>query len=115
MEKVAVVGCGAYMDSGYGCPGEWRCLKAAAMGDGKFEQPAQIVSFVKCECPGRALVPTVGMAAKLSEIKPEKIYLSSCLVNAKPGCPYGTPDEFARILENKFQIPVVQGTHDYHG
>lgn len=115
MEKVAVVGCGAYMDSGYGCPGEWRCLKAAAMGDGKFEKPAQIVSFVKCECPGRALVPTVGMAAKLSEIKPEKIYLSSCLVNAKPGCPYGTPEEFAQILENKFQVPVVQGTHDYHG
>jgi hypothetical protein len=30
MKKVAIVGCGSYMDSGYGCPGEWRCLKAAA-------------------------------------------------------------------------------------
>ena len=36
MRKVAVIGCGAYMDSGYGCPGEWRCLKAAALGEGKF-------------------------------------------------------------------------------
>jgi len=30
MEKIAVFGCGAYMDQGYGCPGEWRCLKAVA-------------------------------------------------------------------------------------
>ncbi|MEZ4567515.1 MAG: hypothetical protein R2860_11345 [Desulfobacterales bacterium] len=32
MKKVATVACGAYMDNGYGCLGEWRCLKAAAMG-----------------------------------------------------------------------------------
>jgi len=38
MKKVAVVGCGAYMDSGYGCPGEWRCLKAAALGEGEFDE-----------------------------------------------------------------------------
>jgi predicted metal-binding protein len=114
MEKVAVVGCGAYMESGYGCPGEWRCLKAASQGEGNFENPSQVVSFVKCECPGRTLVPTVGMAMKLSEIKPEKIYLSSCLVNAKPGCPYSNADEMAQIIENQFSIPVVKGTHDYH-
>lgn len=114
MEKVAVVGCGAYMDSGYGCPGEWRCLKAAALGEGRFENPSQVVSFVKCECPGRALVPTAGMAMKLSEIKPDKIYLSSCLVNAKPGCPYASAEEMAAFLKNKFGVAVVQGTHDYH-
>ncbi|MCG6894365.1 MAG: CGGC domain-containing protein [Desulfobacteraceae bacterium] len=114
MEKVAVVGCGAYMDSGYGCPGEWRCLKAAAVGDGTFDAPAQVVAFVKCECPGRAVMPTMGMAMKLSEIKPEKIYLSSCLVNAKPGCPYTSADELGKIIEEKTGIPVVQGTHDYH-
>ena len=114
MEKAAVVGCGTYMDSGYGCPGEWRCLKAASLGEGNFENPSQVVSFVKCECPGRALVPTVGMAMKLSEIKPEKIFLSSCLVDAKPGCPYSSADEMAQIIENKFGVPVVKGTHDYH-
>jgi predicted metal-binding protein len=114
MEKVAVVGCGAYMDSGYGCPGEWRCLKAAALGEGQFESPSQVVAFVKCECPGRSLAPNLGMAMKLSEIKPDKIYLSSCLVNAKPGCPYATADEMAEILEGKTGIIVVQGTHAYH-
>lgn len=114
MEKVAVVGCGAYMDSGYGCPGEWRCLKAAAMGEGNFESPSQVVAFVKCECPGRSAAPNLGMAMKLSEIKPDKIYLSSCLVNAKPGCPYASADELAKILEGKTGISVVQGTHAYH-
>lgn len=114
MEKVAIVGCGAYMDSGYGCPGEWRCLKAAALGEGNFEAPVQVVAYVKCECPGRTLVPNVGMAAKLSEIRPDKIYLSSCLVNARPGCPYATADDMAKMIEGKTGIQVVQGTHDYH-
>ena len=114
MEKVAVVGCGAYMDSGYGCPGEWRCLKAASLGEGNFEEQSQVVSFVKCECPGRALVPTVGMAMKLSEVKPDKIYLSSCLVNAKPECPYSSADQMASIISKNFGIEVVKGTHDYH-
>jgi len=114
MEKVAVIGCGSYMEQGYGCPGEWRCLKAAGLGDGKFEKPSQVVAFMKCECPGRTVVPTLGMAMKLSQIKPDKIYLSSCLANAVPGCPYTNADELAGILKEKTGIDVVQGTHDYH-
>lgn len=114
MEKVAIVGCGAYMDSGYGCPGEWRCLKAAALGEGNFDNPSQVIEFVKCECPGRTVVPNMGMAIKLSEIKPDKIYLSSCLVNARPGCPYTDADEIAQILEDKTRVTVALGTHDYH-
>jgi predicted metal-binding protein len=114
MKKVAVIGCGAYMDSGYGCPGEWRCLKAASLGEGNFDEASQVVSFIKCECPGRTLVPNLGMAMKLSEIKPEKVYLSSCLVNAKPACPYAGPDELASMIADKFGVEVVKGTHDYH-
>lgn len=114
MKKIAVVGCGAYMDSGYGCPGEWRCLKAAAMGDGSFDEPCQVVAFVKCECPGRSIIPNMGMAIKLSEIKPDAIYLSTCLANAKPQCPYVSPEELAKMLEGKTGISVIIGTHDYH-
>ncbi len=114
MKKVAVVGCGAYMDSGYGCPGEWRCLKAAALGEGHFEEPSQVMAFVKCECPGRSLAPNVGMAFKLAEQRPDVIHLSSCLVNAKPECPYSSPEQMATILENKTGIPVVLRTHEYH-
>ncbi len=114
MKKIAIVGCGSYMDSGYGCPGEWRCLKAAALGEGKFDEPSLVVSYIKCECPGRTLVPNIGMAMKLSEIKADKIYLSSCLVNAKPGCPYSNAEEMAKIIQDKTGIEVTLGTHDYH-
>jgi predicted metal-binding protein len=114
MDKVMIVGCGAYMDSGYGCPGEWRCLKAAALGEGKFQEPVQVVGFVRCECPGRSLAPNLGMAVKVSEVKPDAVYLSSCLVNARPGCPYSGADEFAEIIQNKTGLRVVQGTHEYH-
>ena len=114
MKKIAIVGCGTYMDSGYGCPGEWRCLKAAALGEGHFEEPAQVTSFVKCECPGRSAATNMGMAMKLSEIKPDVIHLSSCMVNAKPGCPYASAEELATILKNKTGIDVILGTHEYH-
>jgi predicted metal-binding protein len=114
MEKVAIVGCGAYMDSGYGCPGEWRCLKAAALGEGNFDNPSQVIAFVKCECPGRTIAPNLGMAMKLTEIKPDKIYLSSCFVDAKPGCPYTDAAEIAKILEDKTEVAITLGTHDYH-
>jgi len=114
MKKVAVIGCSVYIDKGHGCPGDWRCFKAAANGDGKFEEPSQVVSFIRCECPGRSLVSTTGMSMKMSEIKPDKIYLSSCMVNAKPGCPYFNADEIAEMISNNFGIEVVKGTHDYH-
>ena len=113
MKKVAIVACGSYVDSGYGCPGEWRCLKAAALGEGKFDEPSQVVSFVKCQCPGRSTAPNVGMSIKLGEIKPDLIYMSSCMANAKPACPYATPEEMAQILQEKTGVPVVLGTHDY--
>ena len=51
---------------------------------------------------------------RLSEIKPDVIHLSACLVEANPECPYTNPEELAKILENKTGIKVVLGTHDYH-
>jgi len=96
-----MVGCGAYQDTGYGCPGEWRCLKAAALGEGGFEEPVQVAGFVKRNCPGRNLAPNIGMAIKLSGLRPDEIRLSSCLVNAKPQCPYSKADEMAKIIETK--------------
>lgn len=113
MKKVFIVGCGAYMDAGYGCPGEWRCLKAAALGEGFFNEPVQVMAFVRCECPGRTIVPNIGMAAKVSEVRPDAIYLSKCLAEVEPGCPYVQPAELARLIETETGIPVVIGTHKY--
>lgn len=115
MKKVVIVGCGSYMDAGYGCPGEWRCLKAAAMGEGTFGEPVQVMGFVKCECPGRSMAPNVGMTLKLSGVKPDAIYLSSCMAGAKPACPYSTPEEKVAWIQAKTGVEeVVLGTHDYH-
>jgi len=114
MKKVIMVGCGAYMDSGYGCPGEWRCLKAATHGDGKFDEPVLPVAFVKCECPGRPIMANLKMAMKLSDIKPDAIHLSTCMANAKPGCPYiDDMQELADNISKNFDVPVVLGTHNY--
>jgi predicted metal-binding protein len=114
MKQVAIVGCGAYMSSGYGCPGEWRCLKSAAEGAGKFAEPVQVVAFVRCECPGRSAPPNLGLALKMADAKVEAVHLSSCLANAKPVCPYFSADELARILQEKTGLPVMLGTHEYH-
>jgi predicted metal-binding protein len=54
------------------------------------------------------------MAMKLSEMKPDTIYLSSCLANAKPECPYSSAEDLATALKEKTGIDVVLGTHDYH-
>ncbi|OAT81311.1 CGGC domain-containing protein [Desulfotomaculum copahuensis] len=113
MKKVFIVGCGAYMDAGYGCPGEWRCLKAAALGEGKFDEPVQVIAFVRCECPGRTIIPNINMASKLAGIKPDVIHLSKCLAESKPGCPYATPEDMARLIESNFGVPVIPGTHKY--
>ena len=113
MKNVAIVGCGSYMKSGYGCPGEWRCLKAASQGEGSFDEASAVISFVTCECPGRTVAPNLGMAAKLSELKPDTIYFSSCLASSKPECPYFKPEDLAKIVENKTGIKVILGTHNY--
>jgi predicted metal-binding protein len=84
------------------------------LGEGEFDEPHQVVGFVKCECPGRSLAPNIGMTMKLSEMKPDVIHLSSCMVNAKPECPYASPEQFQKILKNKTGIEVVLKTHEYH-
>jgi predicted metal-binding protein len=114
MRKIAVIGCGAYMDSGYGCPGEWRCLKAAALGEGSFSEASSVVAFLKCQCPGRSTVANLGMAARLSELELDAVHLSSCLTNSRPGCPYFKPEELASLIEEKTSLEVTLGSHDYH-
>jgi predicted metal-binding protein len=114
MKKVGVIGCGSYMDSGYGCPGEWRCLKAAALGEGKFDEPVQVIWHLKCQCPGRSTLSNVDMSIKMSEMKPDAIYVSSCMAYAMPDCPYRSAEELAMVVQDKFGIDVILGTHEYH-
>ena len=101
------------MDSGYGCPGEWRCLKAAALGEGNFDEEARVIGFVRCQCPGRSTPPNIGLNIKQSETKPDAVYMSTCMVKAMPECPYASADDMAKYIENKTGVKVVQQTHDY--
>ncbi len=113
MKNVFIVGCGSYMDTTYGCPGEWRCLKAAALGEGEFKEPVRVIAFVRCECPGRTLIPNIKMAIQLSEIKPDEIYFSNCFYQPKPECPYANAEEVAKRIEETFGVKVHFGTHPY--
>jgi len=54
------------------------------------------------------------MTLKLLEMKPDEIYLSSCLANASPGCPYNTTEALVEAIKGKTGINVISGTHDYH-
>ncbi|MBS1260870.1 MAG: hypothetical protein MAG453_00186 [Calditrichaeota bacterium] len=113
MKRVAIVGCGNYMDHCYGCPGDWKCLKAATLGEGLFAEESQVIAFVRCECPGRTVVPNTGFAFRLAQMAPDAIHLSSCIALVKPDCPYHTPEQFAEMLEEKTGVDVVLGTHEY--
>lgn len=82
---------------------------------GQIRGPVQVMGFIRCQCPGRTIAPTVGMTARLAEVKPDAIYFSTCLVDARPGCPYGSAEDLAKILETKAGVPVILGTHEYKG
>ena len=62
----------------------------------------------------RSLASNMGLAIKLSGLKPDVIHLSTCLVNAKPGCPYSNAEDISKAVEDKTGVKVVVGTHDYH-
>ena len=112
--KALIVSCGAYQANGYGCPGEWKCLTAAAKKEGQFADydSVQVVGFLECECPGRQLIANIGCVKKNTEF--DVIHLTTCMVNAWPSCPYiSDMDEMVKKIEEKFGVKVVKGTHNY--
>jgi len=88
-------------------------MKGAAVGGGDFQEPTQIMAFVRCQCPGRATPTNVFLAMKQSEVKPDVIHLANCMAKAKPECPYVNAEEMGKLVEEKTGVPVVHGTHDY--
>ncbi len=113
MKKVGIIYCGKYVDSGFGCAGEWRCHKAAALGEGKFDEPSSLVLWIRCDCPGKTVISNTKVAIDMSGIKPDVIHLSSCLAGSYPPCPYYKVEEMAKKIEETFGIPVILGTHNY--
>ena len=113
MKTALLIGCGNFMEAGHACPGDFKCFKAAIKGEGKFDEPMQVMGMLKCKCPGRINVPNVMATMKLAGEKPDQIMLSSCIAMAKPECPNNRPEDLAAMLTEKTGIPVVLGTHEY--
>ncbi|WP_456432330.1 CGGC domain-containing protein [Thermosulfuriphilus sp.] len=113
-KNVLVIGCGSYIETGYGCPGDWKCFLAAAKNEGTFadyNEEVKVVGFLRCRCPGRALVANVGYVKKNADF--DAIHLSTCMVNAKPECKNHNMDELCKMLEEKYGVPVIKTTHNY--
>ncbi len=47
-------------------------------------------------------------------MKPEAVYLSSCLANTRPGCPYAAGEDLAKKSENETCLTAIRGAHEYH-
>ncbi|WP_027365757.1 CGGC domain-containing protein [Desulfotruncus alcoholivorax] len=112
--KVLIVACGNYASQGYGCPGEWKCLTAAAKKEGEFaqyEDNVQVIGFLECECNGRQLIANIGCVKKNSDF--DAIHFSTCMAKPWPNCPYMDIDELAGKVEEKFGVKVIKGTHNY--
>jgi len=111
--NIIIVGCNAYMETGYGCPGEWRCLTAVAQKDEAFKNydDPKIVGFLRCECPGRSTLTNLELILK--KVKADKVHFSKCLYKANPPCPYFKPEELADAIKAKTGLDVIMGTHDY--
>ncbi len=111
--NILVIGCGSYMDAGYGCPGEYKCINAVREKNGEFaryENPV-IVGFLRCSCPGRATISNIGEVMK--NVKVDAVHLSNCMVKAVPMCKNHDFEQFKKIVEEKYGIPCIPGTHAY--
>lgn len=111
--NVLIVSCGAYSSQGYGCPGEWKCIKSVSDREGAFAgyDNVRLVGFLECECPGRQLIPNMAYVKKNADF--DVVHLSTCMAKAWPGCPYIDLDELAKKVEEKFGVKLVKGTHNY--
>ncbi|HBX23239.1 MAG TPA: CGGC domain-containing protein [Desulfotomaculum sp.] len=112
--KVLIISCGSYSAQGYGCPGEWKCFKAANQKEGDFagyDDTVQVVGFLECDCPGRQLVANIGCVKKNVDF--DIIHLSTCMAKSWPACPYMDVDQLAKAVAEKFGVQVVKGTHNY--
>ena len=111
--NILVIGCGSYMDAGYGCPGEYKCINAVKEKNGTFAEydDPVIVGFLRCQCPGRATINNIGMVKK--NVQVDAIHLSNCMVKAQPMCKNHDFDKFKEMVEEKFGVPCILGTHAY--
>jgi predicted metal-binding protein len=101
------------------CIGCAKCYKAVNENTFVFEDQGdvRIVFKTSCgDCPG-LVVPRVDLQMTVLDslgVGVDEIYFSTCVKKATAlmSCPMNV-EGVTRVLEEKFDIPVHMGTHDY--
>lgn len=105
--KIGIIICGRYQN----CAGG-KCFRSVKNREGAFsmyskEEPLEVIGFTTCGgCPGGNVeyVPE-----EMINNGAEAIHLATGLVVGYPPCPY--INDFKNFITERYQIPVVLGTH----
>ena len=117
MAKVAVLYCKRIKD--HSCIGCAKCYKAISERNGEYgkHDEVELVAMTDCgDCPG-LVVPRIKL---LSEVAGslgrdiEVLHLGTCvkLAMETAQCPIDF-DDLKAIVESKFGVPMILGTHSY--
>ncbi len=114
MPRVLIITCGAYSENQFDCPADWKCLTGAAEKRGPFaeyEDDVKVVGFLKCRCPGRALIGNILATKKRVDF--DVIHIANCMMKAVPACKNHDLEKLPSLIEEKVGKKVVIGTHDF--
>ncbi len=117
MAKVAVLYCKKVKD--HSCIACAKCYKAIAIGDGEYGQHdvVDLCAMTDCgDCPGM-VVPRLKLLKEVTKNlgrEFEVVHFGTCMKLAMETaeCPIDF-DDIKPLLEDKFGIKVILGTHNY--
>ena len=117
MAKIAVLYCKKVKD--HSCIACAKCYKAMAEGNGEYgrHDEIELVAMTDCgDCPG-LVVPRVKLISETTQNlgrEIETLHLGTCvkLAMETAACPIDY-DEAKLVLEKKFGVEVILGTHTY--
>ena len=117
MSRIAILYCKRIKD--HSCIACAKCYKAMAEKNGGFApyDEIELVAMTDCgDCPG-LVVPRIKLLNEVTRNldRPfDTLHFGTCMKLAMEtaGCPIDF-DELKTILENKFGIKVILGTHSY--
>ncbi len=107
MTRLGIILCARYRDCGGG-----KCFRALRERLGGFsrygaDEPVEIIGYTTCGgCPGGNVEHA---PAEFKKNGCDAIHLATGLVVGYPPCPYIS--QFREFIQNRFELPVVVGTH----
>ena len=117
MARILILNCKKIQD--YSCIGCAKCYKAMKVKNGEFARHDEIelIAMSNCgDCPGLT-VPRVKLLKEITknlDREFDTIHFGTCMKLAMEtaSCPIEF-DDMKAILENKFGVKVILGTHTY--